>query len=434
MLYSMVECVGLVYFRHIEKRLLETAPVFNLSKKAQLSFCDILNLNPSLKSKKGASPLDEHRIYTEKECIGTPGINYDRLTHSFQVLSLATTNLKNYNKNPEIVEKVRVGALLHDMDHTSFSHTLEGDGNITPEQRAEKLILKTEIADVLKDGGLDPEEILDMVLHRTKEYEAEVIHGDVGVDRGAYVMMDTKRYFNEFYPTDSLEIFPNLFENVDGEACLPLMYDTESLCDEPVSLKAAWNLLKGRTRLFTYLYGSLNNRAATTLLRNAVQISLEERTIEDEDLFELYDVQLLSKLKQGSNKIRTLVENLERGNLPLVKLDVNLISGSDIEYIKNLREKRDERLEIEEKIGEDVYIDITPLGTGPKGDMKVLLSDAEMNLEEACKLKNPRYDIARLRVEHTFNVNNRLVMFSYSKEDLQEKAIETLGINPLYDF
>ena len=135
-----------------------------------------------------------------------PGANHTRLEHSLGAYWVANAMADRLDLGDEARGTVAAAALLHDLGHPPFSHTLEpplveatGAGH---EARSRALIegavdglpAGTEpLSDLLRRHGLDPRRIADLVdPPRTGAEEplASMLHGPIDADRIDYLQRD----------------------------------------------------------------------------------------------------------------------------------------------------------------------------------------------------------------------------------------------------
>jgi HD superfamily phosphohydrolase len=82
--------------------------------------------------------------------------NTTRLQHTLGVYSLIAYLCPDW---PEL----RIAALLHDIGHSPFSHTLEQLGGIDHHQLTERLLFSSEVNGILSEHGFQANEILDII-------------------------------------------------------------------------------------------------------------------------------------------------------------------------------------------------------------------------------------------------------------------------------
>ena len=129
-----------------------------------------------------------------------PGANHTRLEHSLGVCYMAKKICRALGIEETIVG---VAALLHDIGHGPFSHTLEylmhlrtGKDHvqitkeiINGEGLLEDCEYDVTIKEILLNNGISPHEVID-VLEGKKKYLSEIIHGSLDADQIDYLMRD----------------------------------------------------------------------------------------------------------------------------------------------------------------------------------------------------------------------------------------------------
>lgn len=135
-----------------------------------------------------------------------PGANHTRLEHSLGTYSVAVRFAERLGLAPDDTLRVSAGALLHDLGHGPFSHTLDGPmrevlghghetvsrewivGTAPAPARDERTIPA-----VLRRFGIDPSEVADLVdppARRRGTWLGEILHGAVDADRIDYLQRD----------------------------------------------------------------------------------------------------------------------------------------------------------------------------------------------------------------------------------------------------
>ena len=160
-----------------------------------------------------------------------PGANHTRFEHCLGTYYLAGKMAEALSLSKEDSDAVRAAALMHDICHAPFSHTLEGimeeasgqdhmelAGNLifgrvrTYRYRDEDLFAAEDpISDMLEDAGIDPQGVCDLISspHTTEreenqtffvdgtaehfpsmDYLHQIIHGPVDADQMDYLLRD----------------------------------------------------------------------------------------------------------------------------------------------------------------------------------------------------------------------------------------------------
>jgi len=133
-----------------------------------------------------------------------PGANHTRLEHSLGVSFVAGTMADRLHLDGADRATVVAGALLHDLGHTPFSHTLEPSmveaTGRTHESVSRELIVDPtpaepggdSIAGLLDARGIRPNAVADLIdpPRRLPGLLAEILHGPIDADRIDYLQRD----------------------------------------------------------------------------------------------------------------------------------------------------------------------------------------------------------------------------------------------------
>jgi HD superfamily phosphohydrolase len=129
-----------------------------------------------------------------------PSAQHSRFEHSLgamHIAGLAGESLldKGYIDHAEAVQDLRLGALLHDIGHGPFSHlfeeVLEYRRSTTHEEMGRRIILESEIADILGRHGHSADLICRLSFGQTKvNFMNEIISGGLSADIMDYLPRD----------------------------------------------------------------------------------------------------------------------------------------------------------------------------------------------------------------------------------------------------
>ena len=133
-----------------------------------------------------------------------PGALHSRFEHSIGSMFLAglagqTLLEKGYLEDADMIDYLRLSALLHDIGHGPFSHlfeeVLKESTCYSHEKLGERIISETIIADILQRHGFNPITIssLSFGKHKTR-FLNEIISGGLSVDLMDYLPRDS--YFS----------------------------------------------------------------------------------------------------------------------------------------------------------------------------------------------------------------------------------------------
>ncbi|MCI0562468.1 MAG: HD domain-containing protein, partial [Nitrososphaera sp.] len=129
-----------------------------------------------------------------------PSAQHSRFEHSLgamHIAGLAGESLlgKGYIDNAEIVQDLRLAALLHDIGHGPFSHlfeeVLEYRSKTSHEEIGKKIITRSEIADILSGYGFSTDRISRLSFATPKvNFMNEIISGGLSADIMDYLPRD----------------------------------------------------------------------------------------------------------------------------------------------------------------------------------------------------------------------------------------------------
>ncbi|NPB03808.1 MAG: HD domain-containing protein [Thermotogae bacterium] len=122
-----------------------------------------------------------------------PGATHSRFSHMLGTYHLSVKFLNNFRKRnykipKELYDAVRLGALLHDVGHTSLSHALEF--TLLPFRHEEMglALINSEFRKVLGDSLSDL--ILDVFRKKVEPFAYELVESQMDVDRLDYLRRD----------------------------------------------------------------------------------------------------------------------------------------------------------------------------------------------------------------------------------------------------
>src|SRR2546427_4092374 len=281
-----------------EEKLISTAPFLRLQKIKQLGFV--------------------YRIW--------PGATHTRYEHSLGCYNLAVRALRSllqrgddgglFGVSVSSVQTLVVAALLHDIGHYPFSHTIEDLGYpiITHEKVGRSIIEKSEIATILeRDYALSPGRVADFIDRpNTKALPAddELLHsllsGALDVDKLDYLPRDARACNIPYGGVDvarlqgALRVHPN----VQGQRRLVVTHK---------GISPLHSLLHARQEMFDNIYWHHTSRALQVMLMRAVQEALLCGALQVEQLVGLDDASLLSLLAGAHMPVSShaLVDDLE---------------------------------------------------------------------------------------------------------------------------
>ena len=281
-----------------EEKLIGTAPFLRLQKIKQLGFV--------------------YRVW--------PGATHTRYEHSLGCYYLAVRAMRSLLQRGDdgglvgisisSIQTLIVAALLHDIGHYPYSHTIEELGYpiVLHEKMGRSIIESSEIATILEqDYHLSPERVADFIdPPKTKALPGDdellkcLLSGALDVDKLDYLPRDARACNVPYGGVDvarlqgALRIHPS----VNGQRRVVVTHK---------GISPLHSLLHARQEMFDNIYWHHTSRALQVMLMRAVQEALLCGALQAEQLVGLDDASLLSLLAESHMPAssRALVEKLE---------------------------------------------------------------------------------------------------------------------------
>ncbi|UCD14037.1 MAG: HD domain-containing protein [Thermoplasmatales archaeon] len=300
------------------------------------------------------------RLYNIKQLGFThlvfPGAHHTRLEHSLGVYKLASQISEVLRLEKSEKDSVVCAALLHDIGHGPFSHTLEsillekfgvdhvdlteklilGDYEIF-EPKEKKVIHSLSVNQILNKNNLDEEEIVKIIRGKItlKPYLSQILNSAIDADQLDYLIRDA--YYTGV-----------AYGMVDIERLLQtILIHEDSLTIKRKGVSVVENILMARGLMYSSVYFHKTVRIAELMLSKA----LEELT-DPFEFFRMTDAEIINKLKEIGDFQYEIVTRLKYRNLfkqayaaslhELDRQDMNLIK--ELEDV-NMRRRKEEELE-----------------------------------------------------------------------------------------
>jgi HD superfamily phosphohydrolase len=304
----------LIPFGPREEKLIGTSPFLRLQKIKQLGFV--------------------YRIW--------PGATHTRYEHSLGCYYLAVRALRSllqrgddgglFGVSVSSVQTLVVAALLHDIGHYPFSHTIEELGYpiITHEKVGRSIIEKSEIATILEDDyHLSPERVADFIdppktkaLPVDDELLNSLLSGALDVDKLDYLPRDARACNVPYGGVDvsRLQLALRIHPNVHNQRRIVVTHK---------GISPLHSLLHARQEMFDNIYWHHTARALQVMLMRAVHEAMLSGALQVEQLVGLDDATLLSLLTEtrmpGSS--RKLAGDLELRRPYKVVIEISRLAG-----------------------------------------------------------------------------------------------------------
>ncbi len=190
-----------------------------------------------------------------------PGAMHTRFEHSLGTMHLAGTIAQKLGCNKEMIEKIRLFGLVHDIGHVAFSHESEVVlkkylGN--HEEIGRKKLATTELKDIIEDQ-FSVREILAL----EDTIYGNIITSEVGADRMDYLVRDAR---NTGVAYGIIEV---------DRIIHTLAIENDELIITYGGLNAVENLLIARYMMFSTVYLHHTVRIAAAMWRKAIETAIE---------------------------------------------------------------------------------------------------------------------------------------------------------------
>jgi HD superfamily phosphohydrolase len=221
-----------------------------------------------------------------------PSAVHSRFEHSLGTSWMAHRMLNAVRRTSTVsaddVTLIRVAALLHDLTHIPFGHTLEDERRVLPrhdkdEERVEYFFRRSAVGRILKREGLQDGVI--NVIKGNDSYASDIVGGAISADLLDYLRRDT--YFcglSQYYD-------PRIFESfiIDGNRLVVNVEKNGTIRLD--TLSELVNLLRIRYTLSERVYFHHTKVASGAMISKAVELALRQgmsveelRTLKDETL------------------------------------------------------------------------------------------------------------------------------------------------------
>ena len=330
-----------------------------------------------------------------------PGGHHTRLEHSFGAYHMAKIAADHLDLNPEEKELVSCAAILHDIGHGPFSHTLESilrnTLNVDHVDLTEKLILGEHVIfdnhekefidhltvfDVLNKNGIKHREVVDILRgsDTSRKYLSQLLDSAIDVDQLDYLIRDAY-YTGVAYGTIDYNRFIQTLTIFD-----------DKLAVSKKGVGVVENILMARTLMYSSVYFHKTVRIAELMLSKAIEL------VENADPFEIFkltDGEMISELKKMGELQREIATRLKYRKLykKAYSASITDLDENQINLVKKLDDvgfRRKKEIEFEQKL------DI------PSGKIIIDVPKTELHISE------PRIDQTDIQIvdgsdAHTFD-------------------------------
>ena len=284
-----------------------------------------------------------------------PGATHSRFEHSLGTCATAHRVIDSIRRSGVDVDRdtettVGVAALLHDVTHVPFGHTLEDERRLFPRHdkgdRFERL-LAGELGATLDSLGIRAS-VTELLQPAAPRWDADIVSSTIDADLLDYLRRDS--LYTGLAQSYDDRVF-RYFTVREGR----LVLDTKK---HGMTRPDAWSeivqLLRMRYFLTERVYYHHTKVVAGAMISKAVELALAADGLREESLLELNDWSLFSHLRNlGRQPITSLIDRLERRQLlkRAFVLPANTVSQEDrVDLVDRYHHSQQKRGEAEREI------------------------------------------------------------------------------------
>ena len=306
------------------------------------------------------------RLYNIKQLGFThlvfPGAHHTRLEHSIGTYYMASQISENLDIESYDEQLINCAALLHDIGHGPFSHTLEFILrellNVDHVDLTEKLILgqhsiinendryliaSNSVLKIIEKNGINKKEVIDIIKGNVckKKFLSQILNASIDVDQLDYLVRDAY-YTGVSYGLIDIERFLQT-----------LVIFNDGLAVRKKGIGVIENIIIARTLMYSSVYFHKTVRIAEMMLSKAIEMLTN---IEPFELFKMTDDELLNKLyREGKYQYeiatRIKFRNLFKQAYTSSKEELGQDNIEKIRYLENRYNRRKKEKELEEALG-----------------------------------------------------------------------------------
>jgi len=289
-----------------------------------------------------------------------PGAHHTRLEHSLGTYNIASkaANLLKLDKNDK--ELITCAALLHDIGHGPFSHTLEsilrntldadhvdlteklilGDYDIFYSEEKE-FITSPDVHEILIRNNINQREVADIIKGKAhkKQYLSQLLNSAIDVDQLDYLIRDAY-YTGVAYGIIDMERYLQTLTIKNGKLAVIRK-----------GVGVVESILMARALMYSSIYFHKTVRIAELMLSKAIEMI---NCADPFDFFKMTDAELVSDMKKVGSfqykivtclKYRKLFKQAYSASFPELN-DQNINFIKNLENVEPRREKEKEMEEI----------------------------------------------------------------------------------------
>lgn len=404
---------GYIRLAGIEKKVLDTTAVQRLRRIKQLSGAEY--------------------VY--------PAATHTRFEHALGTMYLAGVVAQNLpaNLDEEYWICLRVAALLHDVGHAPFSHLFEPMlmrylGK-THEDMSTRIILESDLSDLLKDEGLDPNVVSRLCVGKLERpncaFLDQIIRSSIDIDKMDFVLRDSYHTGAGYGDVDVFRLIYTM-DVMDGNLAVDI-----------TALSTLESFILARLESFRTIYFHRTSRGAQIMLLKALDCIKDDLAVSRldsiDDYLTLDDYSVWTMLCRNK-KARAIVDDLNARKLLKCAYEKTFFVKD--EFLSNLFTTETVRTRMEEEIARkanvevsDVSIDVPSLPSVPyhsATDLEPMDIPAFSRGPEGKKQPQKISEISKV-VEVLMAYMNMIRVYTpeHNREQVRRAAVSVLGESPL---
>ena len=292
-----------------------------------------------------------------------PGAHHTRLEHSLGTYYLAYKTAEKLELDMDDKELIACAAILHDIGHGPFSHTLESllrdSINVDHVDLTEELIYgkhtifehderefieSPTVYEILDKHGIDHKKIVSLIRGNQierEEYLSQILNSTIDVDQLDYIIRDSY-YTGVAYGIIDIERFLQTLTISDN-----------TLAISKKGIGVVENILIARTLMYSSVYFHKTVRIAELMLSKAIELTEDSEPF---DFFKMTDAELIYNLKDKGSFQSEIATRLKYRNLfkQAYAKSKSYISMEDMDVVKKLEDinfRREKEEEFEKRLG-----------------------------------------------------------------------------------
>jgi HD superfamily phosphohydrolase len=404
---------GYIRLTETERKVLDTGPIQRLRRIRQLSAAEY--------------------VY--------PAATHTRFEHALGTMYLAGIVGENLPVDLDENERrtLKVAALLHDVGHAPFSHLFEPIlvrylGK-THEDMSTRIILESELRDVLAKEGLDPNAISKLCVGKLESpkraFLNQIIQSSVDVDKMDFVLRDSYHTGAGYGDIDIFRLIYTM-DVLNG-----------NLAVDVTALSTLESFILARLESFRTIYFHRTSRGAQIMILKALEYAKDDLGIsrlESVDEYLALDDEAVWAILRKNEKSRPVIDDLNRRRLLKCAYEKTFFVRD--EFLSSLFTKDAVRVKMEEEIARKANVDVSnvsiDLPSLPSVPYHSAMELEPMNIPVF--YKNPSGEKIPQKISDVSKVVDVLMAYmniirvytaEESREAVRKAAVSVLGEAPL---